>query len=180
MKLCNIDACTKEYFRKNMCGMHYQRWYRNGDPLKLHKTPPNLYIVCSIEGCNNSHWSKSFCRMHYDRLKKTGEVGPVERLVAKKGEARYERKKDGYIAVSDPKGRGINKHILEHRLVMEEYLGRELLPSESIHHKNGDRKDNRLENLELWSSSQPYGQRIEDKVKWAREIINLYGGGEFL
>ena len=35
--------------------------------------------------------------------------------------------------------------------------------------------DNRLENLELWSTSQPKGQRVVDKLKWAHEIIALYG-----
>lgn len=67
------------------------------------------------------------------------------------------------------------RHILEHRLVMERFLGRPLLSHENVHHINGDRSDNRLENLELWSSSQPNGQRVKDKVAWARDIIALYG-----
>lgn len=54
-------------------------------------------------------------------------------------------------------------------------LGRQLEPHETVHHKNGMRSDNRLVNLELWSSSQPSGQRVEDKLTWALEIIALYG-----
>lgn len=57
---------------------------------------------------------------------------------------------------------------------MEQAIGRELLPHEEIHHVNGVRDDNRLENLELWSTSQPAGQRIPDKVAWAKAILALY------
>lgn len=65
--------------------------------------------------------------------------------------------------------------ILEHRKVMQDRLGRSLLPEENVHHVNGDRSDNRPENLELWSRSQPCGQRVEDKIRWARELLEIYG-----
>lgn len=60
-------------------------------------------------------------------------------------------------------------------MVMAEHIGRALLPDENVHHKNGDRADNRIENLELWSKFQPAGQRVSDKLAWAREILARYG-----
>lgn len=71
------------------------------------------------------------------------------------------------------------KQFFEHRIVMSDMIGRELLPQETVHHKNGQRDDNRPSNLELWSSRNPKGQRIEDKLQWAQEIIALYDPSAF-
>lgn len=68
-----------------------------------------------------------------------------------------------------------NGGMFEHVYVMSEYLGRPLIKGETVHHKNGIRHDNRIENLELWSCSQPYGQRIEDKIIWCKEFLEIYG-----
>ncbi len=62
-------------------------------------------------------------------------------------------------------------YVLEHRLVMEEKLGRYLTKVETVHHKDGDRQNNSLDNLELWGTRHGKGQRVssfivDENLEW--------------
>lgn len=92
------------------------------------------------------------------------------------GAGRYVSQK-GYVIVrsTEKRARGDHKWVPEHVMIMEQHLGRKLLSHENVHHKNGQRDDNRIDNLELWSTSQPSGQRVEDKIQWCLEFLRQYG-----
>jgi hypothetical protein len=107
--------------------------------------------------------------MHNRRYSIYGDPEIVARNPQTYKGAKYKKVLAPESPMADAKGT-----VYEHRLVMSEMLGRPLVKGENVHHKNGDTFDNRTENLELWNTAQPAGQRPSDKVEYAIMILNLY------
>lgn len=122
--------------------------------------------------CMTPAYSSGYCATHHHHWKVYGDPEAADKRRALK------RKTDrnGYVLVREPDHPNAMSGgwVLEHRIVKERELGRLLAPDESVHHRNGQRHDNRPENLELWARYQPPGQRVEDLVAFAREILHRY------
>ena len=82
--------------------------------------------------------------------------------------------KNGYEVHYRSNGQGKRVYVLRHRQVMEDFLGRKLFTHETVHHRDGNRSNNDLSNLELWSGRHGKGQRVEDKVDFCLSFLQEY------
>lgn len=158
---CEIGTCDGQVVARKMCRKHYVSWYRRRDD------GPR----CQGQDCGKPTYSNGYCAKHWNRVKRHGDAEKVMRV---HGQTRRINAY-GYALLRDPDHtEQVRGWVFEHRVVMEEVLGRSLFRGENVHHKNGVKDDNRPENLELWVTTQPAGQRPEDLVAWAREILKRY------
>ena len=177
---CAAEGCDRDSVTRGWCHGHYLRWSRHGDvKADLPLTRP-IRADCRVDGCERPGHSGGLCRTHVGRQRAKGTADEEVPVRGKGGDGSISH---GYRKVVVPESllelTGGERNVLEHRLVMAQSLGRALLPGEVVHHKNGDRLDNRVSNLELWSVAQPQGQRVEDKLRFAYELIALYDPAGF-
>lgn len=175
-KKCRIDGCTYKYKSGGWCHAHYERFRKYGDPLAGGTAHQPNSKTCSADGCDKPSLAKCLCSGHYSLFRKYGDHTKAQYKWHARGKNEWHECSTGYIwryAPGDPNA-SANSYVYQHRSVMSEMIGRPLLKNENVHHINGDKKDNRPENLELWVKSQPAGQRVSDLVEWAEQILRLY------
>lgn len=162
---CAAKSCDLIATSKGWCGIHYSRDYHRGDiaediPVSWHSR--KFGEECLEEGCIRQAIKRYLCASCYARRYRDGIPMPERELVPYYGTSGYL-----YIHVD-------GKPILHHRYVWEQHYQMKLQSGQNIHHINGMRDDNRIENLELWDTSQPRGQRVLDKLNWAVEMLCRY------
>jgi len=149
------------------CRQHRRRLQANGH---LGGAKPRQRFrrgeTCLVEDCERTSHSRGWCDAHYQRWRRYGDPGQAD---VWDRSSHGVRNVAGYVLIyfpDHPSAQPSTGYVMQHRVAMEQKLGRPLREYENVHHINGVKDDNRLENLELWVKPQPSGQRVEDLVHW--------------
>lgn len=153
---CEVCSGSLPVNRIRFCSWTcYRTGIRKGDLVPCEVCGKSMYVEPHLKG--RRRFCSQACKHQADRID-----GPGCRC----------RRSDGYMQVYYPThpDASASGFILEHRLVMEQTIGRRLLRSEHVHHKNGVRDDNRIENLQLIEAGDHARVSVEQGVKKRRRM----------
>jgi hypothetical protein len=179
MKICEVKECDRKSFCKGYCTKHYQKWKKYGNPeyiKDLGRPKSGINFVCKecgntfyrspseIEKAKKHNSECKFCskKCGYDHSRgKQKKIVPLE-------EREWKHNRKGYLSTTV---RG--KTVLQHRWIIEKHLGRKLKKIEIIHHLNGIKDDNRIENLAVCTNTTHhlFIRKLKDRIKELEDRI---------
>ena len=176
---CLVAGCQSRPAARGLCNRHNLQ-HRKGADLGVelasagHERAARAYgaAECRVDGCSKRPVNRWMCSMHAQQREAgiLDEEGNQLRALLPSGRRPLDCRKEsaGYVLVRAPEDHPGARHdgsICEHRLVMEQHVGRYLMPGEVVHHLNGVKDDNRIENLQLRRSRREHGpghERLDD------------------
>jgi hypothetical protein len=164
---CRSKLWQVKYYEKNKHKLsEYQKEYREKNREWMNEKAKVKYRENPKEHNSGKIW--------YRKSKGLPLYAPVKKRKNSEGSI----DSSGYKTITvrgHPNQMDLKGRIREHVFIMSNHIGRPLSKEENVHHKNGIRTDNRIENLELWHKGQPPGQRVDDKIEWAIDFLKQYG-----
>ena len=172
MKICLF--CKKEFKSSKF---HPYQFYCSRKCKSKSSLPISQCDVCGVtfiqKRVNNINYCSKSCKNLAHSRKRHGN--PIKGLKKRINGSGYITSQ-GYKMISKKHPNSSKRgQIFEHVYILSNHIGRPLKKGETVHHINGERADNRIENLELWINGHPFGQRLDDKIKWAKEFLAEYG-----
>ena len=154
-----MQPCTCENCVCQICGRPYGKtrrcYYCTGRP--------RLVESCTVEGCETVPEARGLCSKHYQRWRTHGDPTVTNAGANRKPIGTKHVSATGYIKIKTEEGQA--HWPLEHRHVMETFIGRKLTTDEHVHHINHDKTDNRLENLEVYTNSEHHKLHDMEAIK---------------
>lgn len=163
-KYCSQECCKKFGNRKHLL-------LRKTDPIKKEKFRVSENKRKKIKYHKDPIYRAKRLRKAWAKNK----ICDSNRKISPKGSGTLTKHGYRQIAAKGHPNAWRSGFMFEHVFIMSHHLERPLQKDERVHHKNGIKHDNRIENLELWSKAHPYGQRVEDKLQWCKEFLERYG-----
>lgn len=160
---CNKPGCQKDIRARGLCAVHYNSHrislMGSGD-WEVLKTPRVPSKACSVDGCERKAIAKGLCQTHRKYQRKGAALSKIPESRMGENNPKWRGgevlRKDGRTLIYRPDHPYPNFckiYVYRYRLVVEESLGRYLLPAEIVHHINGDPSDDRIENLSVMSQA---------------------------